>query len=115
MKEEAFRQQVRQIARMYGWTMQYHTHNSRRSDPGWPDEVFAHPERKRIIFVEFKSEKGKIRPEQQAWINMLHAAGMEAAVWRPQDMDLVAEVLGPGQLSLLEPSTTRSDTKQSQI
>lgn len=103
MREEEFRRQVRGIARMYGWTMQYHTHNSQRSDAGWPDEVFAHPKRKRVIFVEFKSQKGKVRPEQAAWIDMLTSAGMEATIWRPNDMDIIVEVLGPKQRSLLAP------------
>jgi hypothetical protein len=97
MREEAFRQQVRQIARYYGWTLMYHTHDSRRSDRGFPDEVFCHPERNRVIFIEFKSEKGRLRPEQKVWIEALQRSGMEAAVWRPQDMDYIRTVLGPQQ------------------
>lgn len=100
MKEEAFRQQMLRIARMYGWTLTYHTHSSIRSDPGWPDEVLYNPERNRIIFVELKTETGRIRPAQQVWIDALLAAGLEAAIWRPRDMERIVRVLGPRQESL---------------
>jgi len=100
MKEEAFRQQVRQVARMYGWTLQYHTHNSKFSDAGWPDEVFVNEERKRIIFVELKTETGRIRPAQKVWIDALTNLGLEAVIWRPRDMDHIVSVLGPKQVSL---------------
>ena len=104
VKEEAFRLQVRKIARMYGWTLQYHTHSSLRSDKGYPDETWINVDRKRILFIEFKSDKGRIRPEQQQWIDALKAVGQEAAIWRPKDMDLVVEVLGPKQRNLLDGS-----------
>ena len=102
MKEEEFRQQVRKIARMYGWTLMYHTHSSIRSDPGFPDEVFLNPARKRMIFIEFKSEKGRIRPAQKEWIEALQLCGQEAAIWRPSDLETIKRVLGKEQLSLLE-------------
>lgn len=101
MREEAFRQQVRGIARMFGWMM-YHTYDSRRSDPGFPDEVFAHPQRKRVLFVEFKNEKGKLTQAQWNWLNALAVAGQEVAVWRPQQMDRIRMVLDAGNRSLLE-------------
>ena len=97
MKEEAFRQQVRQVARMYGWTMQYHTYNSRRSDPGWPDEVLIHPLRHRAIFAELKTDTGKLTSGQRAWLTSLAACGLETALWRPKDLDKIVAILGPTQ------------------
>lgn len=102
MKEEAFRQQVRQIARLNGWAHQYHTHNSKFSDAGWPDEVLASEKHKRIIFIELKSDTGRIRPAQKEWIRVLQLMGLEAAIWRPRDMDHVLKVLGKDQVSLHE-------------
>lgn len=102
MREEAFRQQVRGIARMFGWMM-YHTYDSRRSDPGYPDETMAHPQRKRVIFVEFKNEKGKVTDAQWKWLDALARAGQEVAVWRPQHMERIVQVLDANNRSLLEP------------
>jgi len=100
MSEEQFRRKVRQIAKLYGWDMQYHTHNSRRSDAGWPDEGIAHTEHKRILFIELKTDKGRVTAAQKMWIDALQGIGMEAAIWRPKDIDLIVEVLGPKQKSL---------------
>lgn len=100
IKEEAFRQQLRQIARMYGWSMQYHTYDSRRSDAGWPDEVFVHPEYGRMIFVEVKSEKGRVSGKQEVWLKALASCGAEAVVWRPSDIAEIMDVLGPKQTRL---------------
>lgn len=100
MKEEAFRQQVRKIARMYGWTLMYHTHSSVRSDPGFPDEVLLNKTQKRVLFIEFKSEKGRVRPAQKEWIEALQLCGQEAAIWRPSDMEQIVKVLGPSHLCL---------------
>lgn len=97
MKEEEFRWQVRDIASLYGWNMQYHTYNSLHSDPGWPDEVLCHPLRRRMVFVELKSDKGKISDAQRNWLIVLNSCGLETALWRPKDIDTVIRVLGPVQ------------------
>lgn len=95
--EEPFRRQVRSIARMYGWTMQYHTHNSKFSDGGFPDEVYVHPLYNRVLFVEFKRQKGAIKPKQVEWLVALGNCGLETALWRPSDGDEILAVLGPIQ------------------
>ena len=46
---------------------------------GFPDLVLAR--RGIVAFVELKSAKGKLRPEQQAWLDVLCGAW----VWRPED------------------------------
>lgn len=97
MSEEQFRQQIRAIALMYGWSMQYHTYMSKRSDAGWPDEVLCNPARRRIIFVELKSDKGRLSPAQREWLNALHTCGMETALWRPSNIPVAVQVLGPKQ------------------
>ena len=87
--EKEFDASVRQLAQMLGWR-RYHTYDSRRSEPGFPDLVLV---RDRIIFAELKSEKGKVTARQEAWIAALRTAGAEVYVWRPSDMDAIAEVL----------------------
>ena len=69
------------LARMLRFLV-YHTRDSRGSDKGFPDLVMV---RERTIYVELKSEKGKLTPEQREWIAALKAAGEEVYVWRPAE------------------------------
>jgi hypothetical protein len=46
------------------------------------------------VLVELKSEKGKVTPAQQHWLDLLGACpGLEVHVWRPSDWDGVTEIL----------------------
>lgn len=108
MSEEQWRRKVREIAGRYGWRLQYHTTDSRRSDPGWPDEVFGHLGQRRTIFVEFKTDSGRLRPAQREWLAHLADSGFEVAVWRPRDLPTVLQVLGPArQRAALPPNFQR--------
>lgn len=60
----------------------YHTWDSRRSAPGFPDLVIAG---RRVLFRELKSDSGRMSRAQQRWIWALQAGGADAAVWRPAD------------------------------
>ncbi|MEV6678635.1 VRR-NUC domain-containing protein [Streptomyces erythrochromogenes] len=95
MTEEQFRRRVRQLAAMRGWSLAYHTHNSRRSDAGWPDEVYGHPRTRRTLFVELKTDSGRIRPAQEEWLQHLAACGFEVALWRPRDLAQIVATLAP--------------------
>lgn len=86
MAEAAFMTAVRRQARIWGWRV-YHTHRSDRSDPGWPDLVLAHPKHRLLLVVELKSEKGRVTPDQRIWLDLLTACGVDARVWRPDDLD----------------------------
>lgn len=80
-------------ARWGGW-LHYHTHDSRRSAAGFPDLVLAHPERG-VVFVEVKSERGRLTVEQERWRVALAAAGAEHWVARPAGIDaLIARLAG---------------------
>jgi len=81
MSEAALQQAVIDLARWAGY-LHYHVSDSRRTRPGFPDLVLLHTGTGRLIFAELKSEKGRIRPEQDVW---LHHLGQrhEAYVWRP--------------------------------
>lgn len=61
----------------------YHPHDSRRSEPGWPDWVIVGT---RILWRELKSSTGQLRPEQRRVRDLLGAAGQDWAVWRPADL-----------------------------
>ncbi|WP_431991965.1 VRR-NUC domain-containing protein [Streptomyces albogriseolus] len=105
--EEQWRRQVRDIATRYGWRLQYHTADSRRSDPGWPDEVFGHLGQRRTLFVEFKTDTGRIRPAQREWLAHLADSGFEVALWRPRDLPTVLQVLGPARQRATLPANFR--------
>jgi hypothetical protein len=80
--EAQLQQMVIDLARYCGY-LAYHTYDSRRSQRGFPDLVLVHQQTGRLMFVELKSEKGRIRPEQKVW---LEALGMrhDAFLWCPE-------------------------------
>jgi hypothetical protein len=84
MTEQQLLGAVKKLAMLTGW-LPYHTHDSRRSDAGWPDLVLVSVRQRRILFVELKSRTGRLRPQQGVWLGVLRAVGMETAVWRPAD------------------------------
>ena len=69
-------------ARRLGWRV-YHTHDSRRSEPGFPDLCMVRGGR--VVYAELKSERGKLTAEQKRWLEDLRGAGQEAYMWRPAD------------------------------
>jgi hypothetical protein len=89
--EAQWQAQVVQLASLLGWSS-YHVHDSRRTNPGWPDLVLWRPG-DRILFRELKTNIGRIRPEQAAVLRSLADAGADTGVWRPRDFDEVRAVL----------------------
>lgn len=79
---------VTHLATLYGWRW-YHVYDSRRSNPGFPDLTLTR--KGRLLFIELKSQRGKVRPEQQDWLNDLDeverkSGGLVVArLWRPSD------------------------------
>jgi hypothetical protein len=61
----------------------YHTHDSRRSDPGFPDVVAVGAG---LVFAELKSQRGQLAPEQRQWAAALRKAGQAWYLWRPADL-----------------------------
>jgi len=94
VSEKAFQQQVIDLAHLYGYLV-YHTHDSRRSAPGFPDLTFAHPTRGDFFLAELKSERGRVTPHQEQWIAALQRAGIQCYIWRPSMWDdIVARLTG---------------------
>lgn len=91
--ERDFQQQIVDAARWLGWLV-YHVFDSRRDEPGFPDLVMVHPQQRRVLFAELKSQAGRLRPEQLVWLGaLMNCRGVEAYVWRPGDIDRVMEIL----------------------
>lgn len=106
--ERAFQTAVIELAERLRYRVA-HFHDSRREvrprvfvgdkrAAGWPDLVMTRANR--LILAELKSEKGRVRPEQQEWLHALRntTAGLtgllEVYIWRPSQMDEIAAILG---------------------
>lgn len=101
VSERMLQQQIIQIATLYHWLV-FHDFDSRRNAPGFPDLVLCKQangnvaqglHKQGLLFVELKSERGRLRPEQEIWIEALRSAGQEVYVWRPSDLDAAIERL----------------------
>jgi len=91
MSERDFQRQVLDLARILGWTA-YHPMLSKWSERGWPDLAMVRPPR--LVFAELKAERGQTTPHQERWLDLLgRCAGVEAYLWRPSDIERIAEVL----------------------
>lgn len=62
----------------------YHTHDSRRSERGYPDWTIVGPSG--LLFRECKDEVKKPTTEQVKWLTALRAVGYDADLWRPSDL-----------------------------
>jgi len=73
----------------------YHTHDSRRSDGGFPDLIavnpFVSPARK--LAIELKVKPNKPTSEQLYWLETMRLCGFEIYVWYPEDWPLIEAVL----------------------
>ena len=89
MTEKQFQSHIVQYAKRRGWLV-YHTYDSRRSEPGFPDLVLV---RERVLFRELKTDKGRLTQHQIAWGKHLRDAGSDYDVWRPSMMKDICKEL----------------------
>ena len=82
MLEKALQSNVIRLAGLLGWQC-YHTYNSQRSQPGFPDLVLVR--NGVLIFAELKSDNGRVSPEQDKWLLNLAKCNCHVFVWRPID------------------------------
>ena len=88
MSEKDLQECVVAMARACGWLC-YHTYDSRRSEPGYPDLTLVHADTGRVIWAELKTAKGRLRPAQVEWLGALREVardrGLEVYCFRPMD------------------------------
>lgn len=96
ISERAFQQLVLDLAHLTGFSS-YHTHDSRRSNPGWPDLALWHPRRGTFVLAELKTERGRVTAAQQDTLNALAACGVDAYLWRPSDWPQIQALLTKGE------------------
>lgn len=87
--EKEFQSQVLTLAHLQSWLC-YHTFDSRRSAAGFPDLTLV---RERVVFIELKTDTGKLSASQEHWIAALRKAGAEVHVFRPSQWDEIEDVL----------------------
>lgn len=89
--EKQWMQRVVDLAHLRRW-FGYHTYDSRRSQPGFPDLVLLRGPR--CVVAELKSETGRLTTAQQAWLTAFRQIpALEVHLWRPSDWPRVLETL----------------------
>ena len=92
--EKAFTAAVVALAGAHGWEP-YHTHDSRRSQPGFPDLVLVRPPA--LILAELKVGANAPTPDQDRWLALLGAVpGVRVRLWRPEGWPAIAAELAEG-------------------
>lgn len=91
LSERHWQQRVLDLASLRRW-LSYHTHDSRRSEPGFPDLVLLRGSR--CVVAELKSERGRLTTAQEVWLTAFRQVpAVEVFVWRPSDWPQVMGVL----------------------
>ena len=95
LSETDFQNTIIEVAELHRWLV-YHTHDSRRSAPGFPDLTMVRDGM--LIFAELKTEKGKLTEDQAQWIAeldnvRLRTGATRVFLWRPSDWKEIEEVL----------------------
>ena len=112
ISEKAFQRQVVELAQLLGWHWLHVSHSpqvkrgvvTRYTTPtmgtlgkGWPDLILLREKDRRLVFAELKSEIGVLSAEQQRVLDILRDTGhgvlFEVYVWRPHDIDEIADIL----------------------
>jgi hypothetical protein len=101
--EAELQRQVLQLAHTFGWES-FHPRFSWRSRKGYTDLTLWNPEARMfpvqipcVIWVELKTETGKVTPEQAATHLSMRKAGLTVYVWRPSDWPEILNVLSFGR------------------
>ncbi len=115
LTEREWQQQVTELAELCGW--QWAHWRAARTEHGWRtpvsgtigagfvDLILIHPRRRQLLFVELKSDAGRLSDEQLGVHDVLRQAGLDVDVWHPRDWDqVVAALHEPGTGRVREPA-----------
>lgn len=83
LTEADLQRTVLDMARWHGLLAFHSTDPRRDTCAGFPDLVLLGS---RIAYVELKTEKGRIRPDQRIWLDRLIGAGQTVYVIRPSHL-----------------------------
>ena len=82
MSERELQAAVEGLLDLRGWRW-FHDEDSRRNNGGLPDLVAVR--RGRVVFIELKTTRGRVRTEQRAWLEELWMGDVETYLFRPRD------------------------------
>jgi hypothetical protein len=89
--EAELQQLLTDAAELNGWLV-FHDNDSRRNVAGFPDLVLVKPPR--VLFLELKSEIGRVRPEQHVWMDaLMRSDTIGSAIVRPEHADQIIKYL----------------------
>lgn len=89
ISEMDFMRAVTDLAEANGWKWHHQT-ISKRSKEGWPDLVLL---RHRCVVAELKVGSNTADAAQLSWLEAFQAAGIDAHLWYPNDMDEIRRIL----------------------
>jgi hypothetical protein len=83
ISEKRWLEDVVEAGQLFSWRI-YHTYDSRRSQPGFPDLVCVRD--RVVLFVELKTDRGRLTVDQRDWLGALAQCDqIKVRLWRPQD------------------------------
>lgn len=96
--ERQLQSTVQEILTFYGW-LWYHAPDNKPDRfgrvqnirAGFPDLVAVRG--RRTVYIELKTQTGRVSPDQQRWHDALRRAGNEVYVWRPADVQEAKNIL----------------------
>jgi hypothetical protein len=97
MTHTQLQNQIREACKLLG-LLHYHTHDSRKSEPGYVDSTIiapaGHPLAGVLYCIELKAGKDTLTDDQQAWLKALACVTrVESGVVRPADLPAFVERL----------------------
>ena len=110
LSEAQFQRQVTDLAVLSGWEWAHfrkaqtptgwRTPTAGTIGTGFPDLVLVHRSQARLLFVEVKSDKGRLRPDQSRVLSLLYQLvegptreWAEVHVWHPKDWATIEATL----------------------
>ena len=103
--EADFERRIVAVAHTFGWRVaSFRPGMNRRGrwatpvkydGKGWPDLTLCHPDTRQVLFVEVKTARGRVTPEQAEWLDALPSG--QVAVWRPADWPEIVARLSFGK------------------
>lgn len=124
--EADFQLAVIQYAQMAGGYRVYHTHNSKGSEPGFPDLICVRAEfnshgivvddSAEAVIAELKVGRNKPTLDQQWWLAVLDslATNVRAYLWTPDDWPEINRVLGRRRVTPAAPARSLAGEPRAQ-